>query len=135
LRGELDGGEHTYQRAIDLATDRDGGSRRWFVGWALIGLGEIARLRGNLEEALELFREGMESSSDWLDLNAFYASLGLAHALLARGRQKEAWESLRVAEQAARRFSIPMYFERLVQAHRLLLLLRCGRLRYRRKTS
>jgi LuxR family maltose regulon positive regulatory protein len=128
LRGELDSGEQTYHRALDLATDRDGGGRRWFVGWALIGLGEIARLRGNLEEALELFREGMESSSNWLDLNAFYASLGLAHALLAQGREQEAWEALRAAEQVARRFAIPLFFARLVEAHRMSLLLRCGRL-------
>ena len=32
-----------------------------YVAWALIGLGEIDRLRGNIDGALELFREGMET--------------------------------------------------------------------------
>jgi hypothetical protein len=40
-------------------------------------------------------------SSNWLDLNTFHTSLGLPHALLARGREAEALEALRSAEQLA----------------------------------
>jgi LuxR family maltose regulon positive regulatory protein len=126
-RGELDGGEQTYQRAIDLAIHHEG-HRRWFVGWALIGLAEISRLRGQVERALELFREGMEISSNWLDLNTFYTRLGLAPALLAQGREAEALEALRAAEQQARKSAAPLYFARFVEAHRMLVLLRCRRL-------
>jgi LuxR family maltose regulon positive regulatory protein len=126
-RGELDGAEQSYQRAVDLATHHEG-HRRWFVGWALIGLGEISRLRGEIEGAVELFREGMEISSKWLDLNTFYTSLGLPHALLARSREAEALEALRSAEQQARKSAAPLYFTRLVDAHRVLVSLRCGRL-------
>jgi LuxR family maltose regulon positive regulatory protein len=126
-RGELDGAEQSYQRALDLATQQHG-PPLWFVGWALIGLGEINRLRGNIEVALELFREGMETSSNWLDLNTFYPSLGLAHALLAQGREAEALEALRSAMQQARKTAVPLYFGRLVKAHRVLVLMRCRRL-------
>ena len=128
-RGDLGGGEQAYQRALDLATQHDGGDRRpWFVGWALLGLGEISRLRGDIEGALELFCEGLETSSNWLDLYAFFTILGFHHALLARGRQEQALEELRSAEQLARKSAIPLYYARLVEAHRMLVLLRCGRL-------
>jgi LuxR family maltose regulon positive regulatory protein len=126
-RGDLGGGEQSYQRAVDLAAQSEG-RRRWFVGWALLGLGEISRLRGDIEGALELFREGMETSSNWNDLYAFSTSLGFLHALLARGQKGEALEALRTAEKLARKSATPLYFARLVEAHRTLVLLRCGRL-------
>ena len=125
-RGEIDGGEQTYQRALDLVT-HPGGSRG-YVAWALIGLGEINRLRGNIDSALELFREGMETYANWLDLNTFYTSLGIVHALLAKGREADALDAVQSAEELARRSTVPLYFTRLVEAHRTLLLLRCGRL-------
>jgi LuxR family maltose regulon positive regulatory protein len=127
-RGDIDGGERTYQRALDLAM-RPGGSRSGYVAWALIGLGEVNRLRGNIEGALELFGEGMETLANWPDLNAFSTGLSVAHALLAKGRAADALEALRSAEELARRSTIPLYFSRLVEAHRTLILLRCGRLR------
>lgn len=126
-RGDLGVGEQAYQRALDLAAHQDG-SRRWFAGWGLLGLGEVSRLRGDIEDALELFREGMKISSNWLDLHAFYTSLGFAHALLALGRETEALKALKSAEQLARRSATPLYYARLVDAHRALILLRCGRL-------
>ncbi|HUI71014.1 MAG TPA: LuxR C-terminal-related transcriptional regulator [Spirochaetia bacterium] len=126
-RGELDGGEQTYQRALDLVA-YPGGSRRGYVAWALIGLGEINRLRGNIDGALELFREGMETYANWLDLNTFYTSLGIVHALLAKGRDADALDALQSAEGLARRSTVPLYFTRLVEAHRTLVLLRCGQL-------
>jgi LuxR family maltose regulon positive regulatory protein len=125
-RGEIDGGEQTYQRALDLVT-HPGGSRG-YVAWALIGLGEINRLRGNIDSALELFREGMETYANWLDLNTFYTSLGIVHALLAKGQEADALDALQSAEELARRSTIPFYFTRLVEAHRTLVLLRRGRL-------
>jgi len=127
-RGEIDGGEQTYERTLDLATHPDG-SRGGYVAWALIGLGEINRLRGNIDGALELFREGMETSANWLDLNTFYTSLGIAHALLAKGREADALDALRSAEELARGSTVPLYFTRLVEAHRAVVLLRCGRLK------
>ena len=83
-RGEIDGGEQTYQRALDLVT-QPGGSRSGYVAWALIGLGEINRLRGNIDGAIGLFSEGMETFANWLDLNTFSTSLGIAHALRGQG--------------------------------------------------
>ena len=126
-RGDLSGGEQAYQRALDLAAHHDG-PRRWFVGWALLGLGEIARLRGDIEGALELFREGVETSRNWLDLYAFNTSFGHVHALQSKGREAEALEALQSAEQLARKSATPLYFARLMEAHRMLVLLRRGRL-------
>jgi len=126
-RGEIDGGGQTYQRALDLMAN-PGGPRRRFAAWALIGLAEIDRLRGNIDGALELFREGMETSASWLDLNTFYTSLGVVHALLAKGQEADALQALQSADQLARGSIIPLYFTRLVEAHRTLALLRCGRL-------
>jgi LuxR family maltose regulon positive regulatory protein len=125
-RGDLDNGEQVYQRALDLAT-RHGSPRRGYLGWPLIGMGEVSRLRGNIQGALELFREGMDTSADWLDLNTFFMGLGFAHALLAGGREADALDALRSAEQFARRSTVPLYFTRLLEAHRMLVLLRCGR--------
>jgi LuxR family maltose regulon positive regulatory protein len=126
--GEIDGGEQTYQRALDLAT-QPGGSRRGYVAWALIGLGEIYRLRGNIDGAMELFLEGMETYANCLDLNTFYTSFGIVHALLAKGREADALEAVQSAEELARKSTVPFYFIRLVGAHRTLALLRCGRLK------
>ncbi len=126
-RGEIDGGEQTYQRALDLAT-HPAASRRGYVAWPLIGLGEIDRLRGNLDGALELLREGMETSTNWLEVNTFYTGLGIAHALLARGREADALDALHSAEELARRSNMPDFCTRLLEAHRTLVLLRCGKL-------
>ncbi len=126
-RGEMESGEQTYRRALDLSMQHDG-SRRWYVAMALIGLGEISRLRGDIEAALELFREGIETSQTWIDLNTFSLSLGFALALAARGRQAEALDALQSSEQLARRAAIPHYFSRLVEAYRIRVLLQCGRL-------
>ncbi len=125
-RGEVDGGGQTYQRALDLMA-HPGGSRRGYVAWALIGLAEIDRLRGNLDGALELFREGMETYANWLDLNTFYTSLGIVHTLLAKGQEADALQALQSADELARGSTVPLYFTRLVEAHRTLALLRCGR--------
>jgi len=105
-----------------------GGSRKGYVAWALIGLAEIGRLRGDIEGALELFREGMETYANWLNLNTFYTSLGFVHALLAGGQEADALDALQSAAELARRSTVPLYFTRLVEAHRALLLLRRGRL-------
>jgi len=126
-QGQLDEGEETYQRALDLAMSHDG-SRRGYASWALIGLGEVSRLRGTLPRAVELFRNGMAISAYRLDLNAFYTSLGFVHALLARGLEADATQALRSAEQLALGSSVPLYFVRFLEAHRVLILLRCGRL-------
>jgi LuxR family maltose regulon positive regulatory protein len=126
-RGELDGCEQTYQRALDLGIHH-GGSRGWYAASALFGLGEISRLRGNIEQALELFREGIESSQNWFDLNTFHTSIGFAYALLSRGQAAEALETLQSAKQFARRSTVPLYFTRLVEASRTNVLLRSGRL-------
>jgi LuxR family maltose regulon positive regulatory protein len=126
-RGDLNSGEQSYQRALDLVT-HPGGSRVWFAGSALMGLGEISRLRGDIEGALELFREGVEIPVNWLNLNSFSTSLGFAHALLAKGREADAVDVLQSAEKLARRFTIPLYFSRMVKAHLVFVLLRCGRL-------
>ena len=126
-RGDLDNGEQAYQRALDLSIRPDG-SRGWYVGMALIGLGEISRLRGNIEGALALFREGMETSQDWLDLATFSRGLGFSLALLAHGQQPDALQALQSAEQVAQTATVPRYFARLVAAYRTLVLLHCGRL-------
>jgi len=94
----------------------------------LLGLGEVSRLRGDTEGAVELFREGMETSSNWLDLYAFIASFGLVRALQSKGMEPEALEALESADQLARKSATPLYFARLVEAHRMLVLLRRGRL-------
>ena len=70
----------------------------------------------------------METYANWIDLNTFYTSLGIVHALLAKGWEADALEALQSAEELARRSTVPLYFTRLVEAHRTLVLLRCGRL-------
>ena len=127
-RGELESGEQIYQRALDLATRPDG-SRRAYVAWALIGLGEISRLRGNIDGALALFREGMEIAANWLYLDTFYMRLGYVLALLAQRQEAEAREALESADQFARKAAVPLYFSRLVEAHWSLVLLRRGQLK------
>src|SRR5208337_2085812 len=58
----------------------------------------------------------------------FYTSRGIAHALLAKGREADALDALQSAEELARKSNMPLYSTRLVEAHRTLMLLRCGRL-------
>ena len=125
--GEIERGERSYQRALDLGINF-GSPRRGYAAWGLIGLAEISRLRGDIDGALELFGEGMTSLANWLDLNAFSTSLGIAHALLSKGRESEALDALKSAEGLASRSTIPLYFARLTKAHRALILLRRGRI-------
>lgn len=122
-RGELPEAEALYQRAVDLAAD-EAGRRKWFAGTSLIGLAEVARLRGDASGAVGAYQEGEDILAGWLDFSAVEGELGLARALASLGEYDEAEEALDYADILARNFAATESDDRLVGAYRALLALR-----------
>jgi len=99
-QGHLARAAATYQRALDQITgDREESPP--VAGQALIGLGEVARLRGDLGEAARQFTEGIRLLEQWTQVGPLEGHMGLARVLWAQGERARAWEALDVARKLA----------------------------------
>ena len=67
LQGKLRAARSLYQQALDLAVDEKGAPLP-IAGMALIGLGELARERDELDQARRLLDEGLERTRQWGEL-------------------------------------------------------------------
>lgn len=126
FQGSLSAAEAAYARALDLSGKPDGG-RMAVGGAALIGLGEIARMRGDLDGAIGLFRAGIDCFRGWFPAGGIDGLLGLARALAAKGRVGESDAAIEEAEGIAAEFDASEYDDRLVRWCRDRLLLTSGR--------
>ncbi len=124
-KGSLREAELLYKRAAHLATDPIG-NYRWLAGGSLIGLGEIARLRGDLESATDYFQEGLSVSNGWVDFQNINAHIGLAQIHMSCNEVDEAFQEITYAEQLAMKLGVTLFDDRLVEYYKKLLLLRFG---------
>jgi LuxR family maltose regulon positive regulatory protein len=99
-RGHLERAANTYRRALDQITDAQG-NRPSLVGQALIGLGELARIRGSLEDAVRQTTEGICLLEDWTRVGPLEGYMNLARVRWAARDRVRAWEALDRARQLA----------------------------------
>jgi LuxR family maltose regulon positive regulatory protein len=124
-QANLSKAESLYQQALPLATD-ERGQLRPIAGMALIGLGELARERNDLEAANRHLSEGIEQISQWGEFGALDGYLALARLRQAQGDQAGARDLLRKAEQIAIQFDITEFDDLLVAMHQVRLWLAQG---------
>ena len=99
-RGYLERSAAVYRQALEQATDARG-NRMPIAGQALVGLGELARLKGALEEAEGYFVEGIRLLQEWTRVGAQEGYVGLSRVLWSRGERTRAWEALEKARKLA----------------------------------
>jgi len=124
-KGDLDRAETLYKRASRLSTDTIG-AYRWLAGSSLTGIGEICRLRGDYELAEQYFHKGLSVSANWVDFQNINAHIGLAQIWAFKQREQEAFEEIDEAQRLAKRLSVTLFDDRLVEYYHNLLLLRFG---------
>ncbi|MGD8626052.1 MAG: LuxR C-terminal-related transcriptional regulator, partial [Anaerolineae bacterium] len=116
IQGQLRVAQAVYQEARTLAVD-DAGRPLPIAGMALIGLGELARERNDLEAALGYVEEGIERTRAWGELGALDGYISLARTRQALGEVEASHESLAQANAFARRFDATELDDRFVAAH------------------
>jgi LuxR family maltose regulon positive regulatory protein len=125
IQGKLDDAVTFYERALQLATDAQG-HRMPIAGVALIGLGQVARARHELENAARRYTEGIDLAMRWGKTAAMDGYVGLAHVRQAQGDVAGAGEAIRTAEQIALEFDAMQVDDVFVAIHKHLLLLAQG---------
>jgi LuxR family maltose regulon positive regulatory protein len=104
-QGRLHRARETYERALQWATDPQGG-RLPIASEALIGLGRLRREWNDLEAAADHLTESIELASRWSELAAFDAYFPLAATRLAQGDVQAAQEAIEAAQRLADRSEI-----------------------------
>ena len=104
-QGKLQEALSIYQEALDLSQISDG--EYLAVGsMALLGIGEIAYKRNQLDESEDYLRKGFELTANWEISHFFGLSTTLARVLIAKGDVKKAVESMHRAENLAEEFDM-----------------------------
>ena len=104
-QGKLQEAWSIYQEALDLS--RVNTESYLSVGsMALLGIGEIAYKRNQLEEAEKFLRKGFDLTVQWEISHFFGLSTTLARVLIAKGRIEEAVEAMHRAENLAEQFDM-----------------------------
>jgi LuxR family maltose regulon positive regulatory protein len=111
---QLDESRDLYLRALNAATDPEG-RRLPIAGRALIGLGDLALERYDLDEAERLLAEGVELTERWSLISTLEAHLFMATLHHARGQWKELKESFELLFDLARRFDASDVDDRVVE--------------------
>jgi len=124
-RGSLNDAVVTYQEALAWGTD----SRKRplpIAGMALVGLGDIARERNDLEQATQLVNEGIKLCQLWGEVGAMDGFIAMARVKQAQGDVAEAFVQLDHALELARKFDASELDDRLVEAHQARMALMSG---------
>jgi len=100
---QLDEAQELYQRSLSAATGADG-KRLPIAGRALIGLGNVALERYELDAAERLLSEGIELASRWSLISTLEGYLAMAMVHNARGESAKWKESIDTLYDLARRF-------------------------------
>lgn len=98
LMGNLDGAAAAYRQALEIATDSDGQPYP-VAGAALLGLGEIAREKNDLESAERYLTSGIDLTRRFREFEAMDGHLSLALVKLAQGNWDAAHEAIQQAQQ------------------------------------
>ncbi|MDY7041609.1 MAG: LuxR C-terminal-related transcriptional regulator, partial [Chloroflexota bacterium] len=104
-QGQLHEAAATYRKALELATDAQG-RRLPIAGEALIGLGELSREWGDLDDATRYLVEGIELTEQWTEVGPFEAYIALARVRRAQGDVDSAWQALHKAQELALKFDL-----------------------------
>jgi len=104
-QGLLHLAEDAYRRALDLATGSQG-RRIPVAGLALIGLGDLARERNDLDLARQLIGEGISLAGSLSPVRAMDGYLTLALLEHAAGDHAAADRAVQTARQLARQFEM-----------------------------
>jgi LuxR family maltose regulon positive regulatory protein len=102
LHGQLDQAQETYRQALDLAVDGRG-RRLPIAAKALLGLGEIARERNDLDAATCYLTEAIERMEQYAPVGALAGYLSLSSVRQARGDVEGARHLLDKAGELAAR--------------------------------
>ncbi len=104
-QGKLQEALSIYQEALDLSSIDD--KEFLAVGsMALLGIGEIAYKRNQLDEAEKFLKKGFDLTVQWEISHFFGLSTTLARVLIAKGNVREAVESMHRAENLAEKFDM-----------------------------
>ena len=102
-RGRLEAAFERYRRALELATD-ERGCRMPMAGQALIGMGDVARERNDLDAAARYLEEGLVLIEGWSEVAGFDGHISLARTTLAQRKTDQAWAHIGLAREIAERF-------------------------------
>lgn len=125
VKGHLHEAWVNYKKILDLATDHNG-QRLPVAGKALIGLGEVARERNDLEAAANYLNEAVELLSLFVEIGAIICYLSLSRVRQAQGDWEKAWELLSIAQEMALESKMTSLDDRLVAVSRALFSIRLG---------
>ncbi len=112
-QGHLHKAQELYQRALNLATDAQG-QRLPIAGSALVGLSDIALLRGNLDAATGYVQEAITLTESWSEIAALEAYTALAWIRQAQDDADAANTALQQAQRIAIRFDATDFDDRAV---------------------
>jgi len=99
-QGHLNAAESGYQRALELAVQKMGRCSP-VTGNLLLGLGEVARERSDLDGALRYFLEAVELFAQFNDMGVPIADLSIARVKAAQGD----WKSGQIYIDRARQYA------------------------------
>lgn len=111
--GRLNAAESGYARALELAVQKMGRCSP-VVGNVVLGLGELAREKNDLEAALGYFEEALELFAQFIEMGVPIAYLSIARVKAAQEDWKSAQAALDQARQAAQASNITRMNDRLV---------------------
>jgi LuxR family maltose regulon positive regulatory protein len=115
LQGQLRRAKALYEQALELASDEEG---RWLpiAGKALLGLGELARGRNELEAAERYLHQGIERMRQFGEVGLVVGFTSLAFTRQALDDPEGARAAIVSAREAAIRFDATELDDRLVAA-------------------
>jgi len=102
-QGLLHQAKSTYQRAMELSTDR-GGQQTPIAGIALIGIGKLHYEWNDLETAKSYLEGGIENSERWREIAAMEGYVSIARLMGSQGDFVSAQAAVQTAKQLAVRF-------------------------------
>ncbi len=104
-QGQLDRAQELYQRALEQATDAQGGYSL-IAGQVLVGLGDLACERYDLDTAARYLEQGISLIEQWNRTGAIEAYISLARLEWARGQAGRTQDALDRARQLAAQFDL-----------------------------
>ena len=117
LRGQLRLAGANYRRALEWSTDPRG-QRLPVAAKALLGLGELARERNDLDGAVRYLSDALELCTQYGEIGAMVCTLTLARVHRAQGDEAGAEEMMREAGAIAAATRVTQIDDRLVAAGR-----------------
>lgn len=123
IQGRLHQAEATYRRALDLANTAADHPQRPLpiAGMALIGLGELARERNDLDAAAHHLKEGVRLTKGWGDIGTLDGYIALARLRQAQGDPAAAETMIQAAWKVALRFDTTDLDDMLVEQYQVRL--------------